>query len=328
MADELLVAGPGPARHRLLVPIDQGEELFTVPAATRADFAALLRGAVVGPVQLVATLRSEFLDLLLAEPELTGLPVTSFPLRPLARDLLPQVIEGPARLAGLKVDEELVARLVADTDSGDALPLLAFTLNELADGLTRGDALSAAHYDALGGVHGALAGRADAALAAAGAITGRSRDEIVTGLLQLVTVNERGHPIRRRVDRAELDQPVRRELDAFVAHRLLTTDVEDHTVWIGVAHEAVLSGWPPLAQAIREAATALRTRQMVEQSAAEWTLADRREAYLWERDRILAATSLLGAHLPIGRPPPTPTRPHILGQRRPAPPDPQPGSTR
>jgi hypothetical protein len=46
------------------------------------------------------------------------------------------VIKGPARLAGMEVDPDLVARLVADTGSGDALPLLAYTLAELADGVS------------------------------------------------------------------------------------------------------------------------------------------------------------------------------------------------
>ena len=34
-------------------------------------------------------------------------------------------------MAGIKVDDELVAKLVEDTESGDALPLLAFTLEQL-----------------------------------------------------------------------------------------------------------------------------------------------------------------------------------------------------
>jgi hypothetical protein len=84
------------------------------------------------------------------------------------------VIQGPARLAGIAVAEDLVARVVADTDSGEALPLLAFTLAQLADGLTRGDHLSRARYDQLGGVQGALTRQADAALAEASAVTGRS----------------------------------------------------------------------------------------------------------------------------------------------------------
>jgi TIR domain/AAA ATPase domain/WD domain, G-beta repeat len=317
LADELLVAGSGPARHRVLVTLDQAEELLTTtPAPVRSAFATLLQEAVVGPVQLVATLRSEYLGAMLAEPALTGLPVTPFPLRPLARELLPQVIEGPARLAGLRVDAELVGRMVGDTESGDALPLLAFTLNQLAAGLSRGDALSAERYDELGGVQGTLASQANAALVAARSKTGRTQAEVLGGLLQLVTVDEQGRPSRRRVDRAGLAEPVQRELDAFVDHRLLKADAEDGRALLEVSHEAVLSGWAPLAQAIRDAAAALRARQTVEQAAADWTQAGRRDAYLWERDRILAATALLAAPLPTGRPPPTLAQPRLLRRRR------------
>ncbi|MGH3806233.1 MAG: hypothetical protein ACRDRU_06285 [Pseudonocardiaceae bacterium] len=46
-----------------------------------------------------------------------------------------------------------MARLVADTNSGEALPLLAFTLAQLADGVGRGERLSQQRYDQLGRVH-------------------------------------------------------------------------------------------------------------------------------------------------------------------------------
>ena len=64
-----------------------------------------------------------------------------FTVRPLAREALPAVIEEPARLAGIGVDDGLVARLVADTDGGEALPLLAYTLEQLVDGVGRGGRL-------------------------------------------------------------------------------------------------------------------------------------------------------------------------------------------
>ncbi len=83
------------------------------------------------------------------------------------------MIDQPARLAGIKVDHALVDRLVEDTDSGDALSLLAFTLAQLADGVGREGRLSAACYDQLGGVRGARPRQADQALAAATNITGR-----------------------------------------------------------------------------------------------------------------------------------------------------------
>jgi hypothetical protein len=86
-------------------------------------------------------------------------------LEPLRAGALRTVIEGPARLAGIGVDEQLVMRLVADTDRGEALPLLAYTLAQLADGVGHGGRLSADRYAQLGGVQETLARQADAALA-------------------------------------------------------------------------------------------------------------------------------------------------------------------
>ena len=166
LVDELLVA----ARcQRLLVVVDQFEELLNqTPPVERAAFAKLLRtGMVAGPVHVVATLRPEFLDQVLLSPELAILPTRTHTLRPLRRDALRAVIEGPADLAGISVDPDLVTRLITDTDSGEALPLLAYALAELADGVTRGGALLTSRYEQIGGVQGALTRQADAALAEA-----------------------------------------------------------------------------------------------------------------------------------------------------------------
>jgi hypothetical protein len=76
------------------------------------------------------------------------LPTRPYPLR---REALRAVIQGPAQLAGITVSDDLVARLVTDTDSGEALPLLAFTLAQLADGVGRGGQLSQERYERLGG---------------------------------------------------------------------------------------------------------------------------------------------------------------------------------
>ncbi|HVE95728.1 MAG TPA: AAA family ATPase [Pseudonocardiaceae bacterium] len=149
LADELLLA----ARARqLLVVVDQFEELLTQASpGQRARFAQLLHPALGGPVQVVATLQPEFLDQLLADSDLALLTTRLCPLRPVHREALRAVIQGPARLASIDVDDDLVARLVADTDSGEALPLLAFTLSQLADGIHRGGQLSQQRYDQLGG---------------------------------------------------------------------------------------------------------------------------------------------------------------------------------
>ncbi len=305
LAGELLVADPDGPQRRLLVVVDQFEELLTqTPPGQRARFAELLRPALAGPVQVVATLRPEFLNQLLTNSELADLPTRTYPGRPLHREALHLVIEGPARLAGLDVDEHLVARLVGDTGTGEALPLLAFTLAQLADGVGRGGQLSATRYDQLGGVQGALTRQADAALADAIAAGSRSREQVIAGLLRLVTVDEQGRPTRWRVHRDELPDHVVTELNAFVARRLLTTDTDNGTVVIGVAHEKFLSAWPPLTEAIAANVTALRARRAIEHTATEWQDGGRPPARLWGGGQLAAVVADTGARVRASGAPP------------------------
>ncbi|MGH3803213.1 MAG: WD40 repeat domain-containing protein, partial [Pseudonocardiaceae bacterium] len=302
--EELLLAAPG-GPQRLLVVVDQFEELFTqAKSGDRARFAGLLGPALTGPVQLMATLRSESLDRLLGDSELSSLQTHVYTLRPLRQETLRAVIEEPARLAGIGVDEHLVAQLIEDTNSGDALPLLAFTLAQLADGISRGGQLPSARYEQLGGVRGALIGEADAALADAITVGGRSHEQVIAGLLRLVTADEQGHATRWRILRAELPASVAIELDAFVTRRLLTTDIENDTVVIGVAHEAFLSAWPPLAEAIAANASALRARRAVEHAATAWTDNGRPRDRLWGSGQLAAVVADTGARVcPVSAPP-------------------------
>ena len=301
VVDELLVANPGAPLRRLLLVVDQYEELLTqTEPADRARFARLLRSALSGPMRVVATLRAEFLEQLLVDSELEALPTRMYPLRPLRREALRVVIEKPARVAGIDVADELVTRLVADTGSGEGLPLLAFTLAQLAEGAGRGSRLSGARYDQLGGVGGALTRQAEAALTDAVTVSGRCREEVISGLLHLVTVDEQGRPIRRRVSTTQLPEPVVRELDVFVTQRLVTTDTGNGGVVVEVAHEAFLSAWPPLARAIEENAAALRARRSIEQAATEWEDNGRPSARLWERSQLAAAMAGTGARVQSG----------------------------
>ncbi|HEX4100925.1 MAG TPA: TIR domain-containing protein, partial [Pseudonocardiaceae bacterium] len=293
VTNELLLAAPG-QRRRLLIVVDQFEELLTQTGPTqRARFAALLHPALSGPVQLVATLRPEFLTQLLVDTELSPLPTRTCTVRPLHREGLRRVIEGPAQLAGLGADNDLVTQLVDDTGTGEALPLLAFTLAQLAEGLRRGDQLSTRRYEQLGGVRGALTRQADAALAEAMRASGRSHEQVIAGLLGLVTVDEQGNPTRWRVSRDELPNQVATEWDAFIARRLLITDTatDNGKVVVGLANEAFLSAWPPLAEAITAAESALRARRAVEQAATGWNDDGRPSDRLWERGQLAAAVA-------------------------------------
>jgi WD40 repeat protein len=313
VTDDLLLAVPGERRRHLLIVVDQFEELLSQTSPEeRASFADLLREAVAGPVQVAATLRPEFLDPLLASPELAGLATRTHTVRPLRSEALRAVIEGPADRAGIGIDAELVARLVADTGGGEALPLLAYALEQLSTGVQREGRLVTSRYEELGGVQGALARQADAALADALAAGGRSREQVIRELLRLVTVDEQGRPTRWRIRRDELPAQVLTELQPFIDRRLLTTDTErdpatdcDRVV-LGIAHEAFLSAWPPLQEAITADATALRARRRVEQATQEWAEHGNAPARLWERGQLAAALADTEAHLqPVRGQPPT-----------------------
>ena len=295
VADDLLAANSATHQRRLLLSIDQAEELFTrtSPHALQG-FAQLLRDAVAGPVQVVATMRSEFLDDLRGLPALTGVPIDAYVLAPPDQEMLRDVIEQPAKVAGLRLEEGLAAALVADTDGGEALPLLAFTLRQLADGLPIGGTLSLGRYHDLGGVRGALTRHADAALIEAMQTSGLTEREVLAGLTRLVTVDETGRRARRRIRLTGLVESLRVALQVFVDRRLLLSDTDDHgQVWLTVAHEALLTGWRPLDTATAEIVVALRTARAVEQAAAEWYSAGRPEHYLWDDQRLTATLNTL-----------------------------------
>jgi uncharacterized delta-60 repeat protein len=296
VADDLLAARPATFQRRLLVMVDQAEELFTrtTPAALHR-FALLLSDAVTGPVRVVTAMRSEFLDDLRDLPALAGVPIEAYVLAPLGREALRDVIEQPAKIARLRLDDGLVAQLVADTDSGEALPLLAFILRQLAEGLPVGGTLTLARYHDLGGVRGALTRHADAAFTDAVQVSGLTEPEVLAGLTRLVTVDETGRRGRRQIKLTGLPEPLRVALQIFVERRLLLSDTDDDgQVWLTVAHEALLTEWRPLNTATADITAALRTAREVEQAAAEWNSADRPEHYLWDDKRLTTTLATLG----------------------------------
>jgi len=297
VVDELLTAADPPAR-RLLLVIDQAEELLVrASPAIQMKFLSLLAAFTSGPARAVATLRSEYLDQLIETAAHVGLPIRTEALNPMPRDLLRLVIAEPVRLAGLTIEDELVARMVADTGDGQALPLLAYSLQRLhaAADEARTTTLSATLYAHTRGVRGALIDHADAALADAVSVFGHADEQVLAGLLRLVSVDDEGRPVSRLVPLDQLPDVVRGMLTPFVTHRLLSVgrDPVDGPVTVGLTHERLLTAWPPLATAARDRSAALAEARRVEQAAAEWDSHGQDDGYLWPRTRVDAALSLL-----------------------------------
>ncbi|MGY1691476.1 nSTAND1 domain-containing NTPase [Geodermatophilus sp. SYSU D01105] len=281
-----LAGGSGDDPVAVLVVVDQAEELVTRSGAREQQaFLSLLEGArgEDSPLWVVATVRSEFLS---TAPDRAGLADAmddSLVVEPLSRSRLPEVIERPAERAGIEFSPGLVQRMVEETSGGDALPLLAYTLSELYQGMDASTRrVTIEDYEALGGVVGALRNRADRL---ADELDRRGRGGLVLPtLLRLANVEGESEPSRRHVRRSAFTRDEQMVVDGFVDARLLTTD-ED---WVEVAHEALLRQWPPLREAIEDARSWLRLRSELERLTADWEHARRDESFLVHGTRLAA----------------------------------------
>jgi tRNA A-37 threonylcarbamoyl transferase component Bud32 len=152
-----------PAHGRLLLAVDQLEELFTACPSDgeRAAFAdALARAATdpLGRAVVVVALRADFYGRFAAYPGLAELlGANQVLVSPLSASELRRVVELPAGRVGLRVDPDLADELVEDVEGEPgALPLLSTALLELWQ-KRQDNTLTLAAYRESGGVHGAVA---------------------------------------------------------------------------------------------------------------------------------------------------------------------------
>ena len=152
--------------HRLLLVIDQFEELFTLckDAKERQDFVDNLIKAVNENSRLVLliTLRADFYPQCLQYESLHQLLEKKQKIVPaMSSEDLRQIIELPAHKTGLNYEDGLVDLLLRDVgNEPGALPLLSHALLETWR-RRDGNKLTLGGYTAAGGVHGAIAKTAD-----------------------------------------------------------------------------------------------------------------------------------------------------------------------
>ena len=245
-----------PMNAELLLFADQFEELFTarVEERHREPFIELIDAiGSSSRIRLALTLRADYYEHCTRDPRLAALLRDgSFPLSAPTPLALAEMIERPARVAGLEPGPGLVDVILADVGSeSGALALVEFALEELYE-RSGGKQLTVAAYRALGGKHkdgkdvggfgGAIEGQAEKAVQdAAGKV-----DEAVLAKIfrQLADVDEKGGAVRKR---ARLDAFADREqalLNRLVDGRLLVTNKDDaNASWVEVAHKAVLRHW-------------------------------------------------------------------------------------
>jgi len=293
---ELLATQPD--ARRLLLVVDQFEELFTLARSDVESFQqALLRLAETPNCYVVLTVRADFYPDLMAAPLWRQIQAHRFEVLPPDEDGLRQAIVRPAEDAGVFVEEGLVERLLADAAGEPGiLPLLQETLVLLWGRLQR-RFLPLDAYEALGdaartGLQVAMARRADAALAE---LTEGQQAIARRIFLRLVQFGEGRADTRRQQPVAALravgDDPhvFNRTLEYLTGNRLLTLSGEEggDGRQVDMAHEALIRGWPRLKKWVDKDRAGLRIHRRLTEAAAEWERKGYNKDYLY-RGTVLA----------------------------------------
>ncbi|MDR3521144.1 MAG: toll/interleukin-1 receptor domain-containing protein [Acidocella sp.] len=303
-----LADSPAALPPSVIIAVDQAEELFAEDGATEgATLLTLLRELVrddTPAIIVLFTIRSDSYDRLETAKPLEGVKQHAIPLLPMPRGAYQTVIEAPAaRLSEtprkLTIHPQLTQRLLHDIEKGgasDALPLLAFTLEQLYLDYGRGSGeLRLADYENFNGIGGAISAAVERAFIAADKDHRIPRDRDARLLLLrrgfipwLAGIDpETGSPRRRVARRADVPPESLPLIDLLVEQRLLTTDRvalgegehRHYEITIEPAHEALLRQWGLLAGWLSEDITALSILETVKAAARDYAAND--EAADW-----------------------------------------------
>jgi WD40 repeat protein len=277
LANDLRVkAGAGEAQ--ILIPIDQGEEVFGVADSDEAKrFLEILSEALSEnlPFMAVMAIRSDFLGQLQSAAALTA-RFEEFSLGPMPLARIPQIIQGPAKVAGVNVEETFVQQAARDAATEDALPLLAFALRELWD-RSSDKVLSLNGYKALGDENAGITPLENAVREAADAVLAEAKpaDDELAALREafvppMVRVNDQGEYVRRPARLDELPAKAQPLLERLAKARLLIVRQDGDARIIEVAHEALLRKWPLLRSWLDAARVFLIGKQQLEQDLRDW----------------------------------------------------------
>ena len=264
---------------QILITIDQSEELFGAAEKSEAEKFLKVLNALLDerlPFLVVLTLRSDYLGELQETPALTA-PFEEFSLKPMPLARVRDIVEGPARVAGLTVDDALVIAAMHDAATDDALPLLAFALRELYDRFGQKKHLTLEAYRALGDdaaqlspLENAVRRKADEVLAAA-----KPAPEDLLALKEafvpaMVRVNAEGEYVRRPASVDALPSKARPLIDRLAKARLLIIQKDTDRTIVEVAHEALLRKWPLLRGWLDEEREFLIGKDQLEQDLLDW----------------------------------------------------------
>ena len=285
-----------PQGTRLCIFVDQFEETFTLcqTQTEREQFIKLLQYAATiagGQTVLVLVMRADFLAQAAEYAPLAELLSTHpFFLSPMDHDDLRRAIEQPAQMVGLRFEEGLVDAIIRETGSEPgALPFMEHALLQLWEKHRKSQVLTLQAYEDVGGVHGALAKRADEVF---DTLSHEQQQTVRRILLRLTQPGEGTEDTRRRAslqelrtwrsERNHIEQVVQTLTDA----RLLVAGQDEQ---IEVAHEALIRGWPRLRRWIDDGRAMLLVHRRMTEAARQWQRLQRDEGVLYRGAQLLQA---------------------------------------
>jgi hypothetical protein len=280
---------------RVLLVVDQFEELYTLTSeeeARRRFLDELLSASsrAESRTNVALTLRGNFVGSALAYRPLSDrLQDAQINLGPMTREELECAIRKPAEEIELEFEPGLSRRIVSDVgDEPGNLPLLEFVLKELWEN-RRDSTLLNETYDAIGGLQGAVATKADELFRA---LSSAEQKILKRVFLRIVRPSESGLDMRRRAAFTELP-PEGAELVIKLANeRLLVTNKSagglEQTV--EVAHEALISNWSTLRGWVNEDREFLLWRERLGMLLAGWERAQESD------EALLRGPLLIEAH--------------------------------
>jgi WD40 repeat protein len=294
----------GPGERRLLLVVDQFEQVFTRcedEAERQAFITALCAAAGTGtegvPGALVVLgLRADFEVRCAAYPELAGTVQDRYLLPAMTSRQLRMAITEPAKVARAQVDDQLAGMLLAEVrarQTGETgtgvLPLLSHALDQ-AWRTRVGEGLTLADYERTGGIEAAVAASAERAY---GRLTAGQQEAARRVFTRLTATSPDGADTADRATRAELTEgrntalasDVEAVLEAFAAERLLTLAADS----VEISHEALLTAWPLLRDTwLAETHTDRITRTRLRITTADWQRS-RDSAFLYRGTLLQAA---------------------------------------
>ena len=289
-------AADGSLPGDLLLIVDQFEEVFTQceDGAERASFIRALLAAANeenSRTRVIVSVRADFYGHCGEQRELVdALRDAQVLVGPMTPDELHEAIVKPASGAGCRVEAALVSRLVADAAGQPAvLPLVSHALLETWR-RRQGTTLTLSGYDAVGGIHHAVARTAEDLY---NVMDGSQQRMVKQVFLRLAALGDGTEDTKRRIRAAELDtrEPgMTTVLEHLAKARLLTLDRDT----IEIAHEALIRSWPRLRAWLAEDRDSLRIHRRLTEATGSWEDVGHDPGALYRGIRLTAAQDLAG----------------------------------